>query len=66
VDFDITVQLLIVYSASVKYLRKKWEYNEAIYQLFIDFKKASDSVRRDVMYNILIEFGIPMKLVRLI
>ena len=35
-------------------------------QLFIDFKKACDSVRREVLYNILIEFGIPMKLVRLI
>ena len=33
-------------------------------QLFIDFKKAYDSVRREVLYNI--EFGIPMKLVRLI
>jgi len=32
--------------------------------LFIDFKKAYDSVRREVLYNILSEFGIPMKLVR--
>jgi hypothetical protein len=47
-------------------LEKKWEYNEALHQLFIDFKKAYDSVKRDVLYNILIEFGIPMKLVRLI
>ena len=45
---------------------KKWEYNEAVHQLFIDFKKANDSVRREVLYDILIEFGIPMKLVRLI
>ena len=35
-------------------------------QLFIDFKKAYDSVRRDVLYNSLIAFGIPMKVVRLI
>jgi len=27
-------------------LEKKWEYNEEVHQLFIDFKKAYDSVRR--------------------
>jgi len=37
-----------------------------MHQLFIDFKRASDSVRRNVLCNILIESGIPMKLVRLI
>ena len=36
-----------------------------MHQLFIDFKKAYDVVRQEVLYNILIEFGIPMKLVRL-
>jgi len=45
---------------------KKCEYNEAVHQLFIDFKKAYDPVRREILYNILIEFGIPKKLVRLI
>jgi hypothetical protein len=45
---------------------KKWEYNETAYQLFIDFKKAYVSARKDVSYNILIEFLMPMKLVRLI
>jgi hypothetical protein len=47
-------------------LEKKWEYNEAVHQLFIDSKKAYDSVRWEVLCNILIEFGITMKLVRLI
>jgi hypothetical protein len=42
------------------------EYNEAVHQLFIDFKKAYDSVSRQVLYNIVIEFGIAMKLVRLV
>ena len=37
-----------------------------MHQLFIDFKKAYDSVRREVLYNILIEFGISMNLIRLI
>jgi len=47
-------------------LEKKWECNDTVHQLFIDFKKALDSVRREVLYNIFIEFGIPKKLVRLI
>jgi hypothetical protein len=37
-----------------------------VHQLFIDFKKAYDSVRREASYNILIEFSIPKNLVRLI
>jgi hypothetical protein len=47
-------------------LEKKWEFNGTIHQLLIDFKKAYDSVRREVLYNILIEFGISRKLVGLI
>jgi hypothetical protein len=41
----------------------KCEYNKAVHQLYKDFKTAYDSVRRGVLYNILFEFGIPMKLV---
>jgi hypothetical protein len=66
VGFDVTDQLLIRLSAFVRYCRKKWEYNETVHHLFIDLKKAYDSVRREVLYNILIEFGVPMKLARLI
>ena len=47
-------------------LQKKREYNQAVHQLFIDLKKAYDSVRRKVLYNILIEFRIPVKLIKLI
>ena len=32
----------------------------------LEFKKACDSVRKEVLYNILIEFRIPMKLVKTI
>jgi hypothetical protein len=33
---------------------------------YISFKKAYDSVRREVLYNTPIQFGVPMKPVRLI
>jgi hypothetical protein len=47
-------------------LEKKWEYNGMVHQLFVDFKKAYSSVKREVLYNIPPEFGVPKKLVRLI
>jgi hypothetical protein len=30
-------------------LEKKWKYNETVHQLFIGFKKAYDSVRRELL-----------------
>jgi hypothetical protein len=47
-------------------LEKKWKYNEVVHQLFIDLKKACDSVRREVLYNPVIGFHIPLKLISLI
>ena len=35
-------------------------------QLFIDFEKAYDSIKRESLYDILIKFGVSKKLVRLI
>jgi hypothetical protein len=46
-------------------LEKKWEYNGTVHQLFTDFKKAYASVKREGLHSILLEFGVPKKLVRL-
>jgi hypothetical protein len=43
---------------------KKWEYDETVHQLFIDFMNAYDSVRKGIFCNILLEFVVPMKLAR--
>jgi hypothetical protein len=45
---------------------EKWEYNGTVHQLFMVFRKACDSVRWEVLYNILTEFDIPLELIRLI
>jgi len=67
VDFDATGQPTTDHLFCIhQILEKKREYNKAMHKLFIDFMKAYDPVRREVLYNIVIEFGIPMKLVRLI
>jgi hypothetical protein len=60
VDFDATGQLLIAYSGLSNTSEKEWEYNEAVHQLFIDFKRACDLHKSEVLYNIFIEFGIQM------
>jgi hypothetical protein len=59
---SITDQIFYIWQI----LEKKWEYNSTLHQLFVDFQKAYDSVSSEVLYNILIEFGIPRKLVGLI
>jgi sorting nexin-29 len=48
-----------------KILEKKWKYNGTVHQLFIEFKNAYDLIKREVLYNVLPEFGIPKKLVRI-
>jgi hypothetical protein len=64
VGFDVTDQQLIRFYAFVKY----WRNNgvQTVHHLLIDFKKTYYSVRKKVLYNFLIEFGVLMKLVRLI
>ena len=36
-----------------------------MHQIFVDFQKAYDSIRRDKLYAIMTHFGIPNKLIRL-
>jgi Reverse transcriptase (RNA-dependent DNA polymerase). len=47
-------------------LVKKWEYNKEVYQLFRDFEKTYDSIKRESLYDILIKYDVLRKLVRLI
>jgi hypothetical protein len=49
----LSFQLMTV--KDLRRLEKKWEHNETVHQLFIDFKKAYDLVRKEALYNILIE-----------
>jgi hypothetical protein len=59
VCFNKRDELLIIYFAFVRYWGKNWEYNETVQQLFM---KAYGSIPGDVLYNILMEFVVHMKL----
>ncbi|KAJ4442938.1 hypothetical protein ANN_04536, partial [Periplaneta americana] len=43
---------------------KVWEYNHEVQYLFIDFAKAYDLIHRESLWNIMAEFGRPLKLIR--
>jgi hypothetical protein len=62
-DFDVIGQMAdqILYIHQILE-KKKWQYNGTVHQIY-DFKKVYDSVRRQELCSILIEFGIPKKLV---
>jgi hypothetical protein len=62
VGFYVTGQLLIRFSAFVRY----WRKSGTTMRLFIGFKNTYDLVRKEVLYNYLMEIGVPMKSVRLI
>jgi sorting nexin-29 len=47
-------------------IEKRYEYRQNVWQLFIDFKKAYDSVHRESLYNIMHEFGFPRKLIGIV
>jgi hypothetical protein len=53
VSVEVTDQLLIRFFCIRQILEgEKREYNETVDQLFKGFKKAYDSVRREVLHNI--------------
>jgi hypothetical protein len=63
---DEVIGIIGVGSDVIDHLERKIGENRAAHRLFIDFEKDYDSVRREVLYSILIEFLVPMKLFRLI
>jgi hypothetical protein len=46
-------------------LGKAWEHSVEIHEIFIDFQRAYDSIRRDELYAVMASFEIPNKLIRL-
>jgi hypothetical protein len=48
---DVVMRYVLCVSYCDISWRKKLEQNETVHQLFIDVKKAYDSVRREVLYN---------------
>jgi sorting nexin-29 len=37
-----------------------------VYQIYVDFKQAYDSIQKKKLYTIMYEFGFPPKLLRLV
>jgi hypothetical protein len=56
-----TDQLFIMKELASKY----WEYNKDLYILFIDFKKAYDSIIRSKLWSVLRKSNVPEKIIRL-
>jgi hypothetical protein len=47
-------------------LQEKLEYNGTVHHIMVHLKKGYESIRKDILYNILSDFGILMELVMLI
>ena len=62
--FNFNVALGGIDQPSTTYLAfgKYNKYNKDVCQIFIDFEKAYDSIKRESLYYILIKFGVPKKL----
>jgi hypothetical protein len=46
--------------------QKTWEFDKEIHILFIDFRKAYDSIHRTFLIKIIREFNFPQKLIKLV
>jgi len=47
-------------------MEKAVEYQIGVHHVFIDFKSAYDSIYREKLFGAMMEFGIPLKLIRLV
>jgi hypothetical protein len=62
VDFDVIVQLIITWLAFIRFCKKIGAEWDTALQLFIDCNKSYYYIRIEVLYNICIEFTVPLKL----
>ncbi|KAG8223826.1 hypothetical protein J437_LFUL003714 [Ladona fulva] len=47
-------------------MEKRYEYNVNVHQLFVDFRQAYDSVKRNKLYQTMVDMEFPTKLIGLI
>lgn len=47
-------------------MEKSYEFNQDLFILFIDYKQAYDSITRESLLAVMLKFGIPEKMVKLI
>ena len=47
-------------------VEKVWEHNDTLYMLFVDLRKAYDSVLREALWRVMEKCGVPPKLLSII
>jgi len=62
VDFDVIESITDQMFHISQIMDRKWEYNGTVHHLFVDFRKAHGSVKREALYNILTELHACIKL----
>jgi hypothetical protein len=61
VEFDVTDQVLIINSESIRYLRKKQERNGAVHQVIIDFQESLRFGKKGALSIVLTDVGVHTK-----